>query len=72
MELYNKKLTDLTLIELNNLINRTTEVHNQIKANIDTFLDEYDNLETNIKKEVESLKKVEKQYVELVTELNNR
>ena len=36
------------------------------------LLDEYDLIEKGINKKVEELKEVEKKYIELVTELNNR
>ncbi len=73
MELFNsKEIKDLTLIELNYLINKTKENHDSVKVDIDILLDEYDLIEKGINKKVEELKEVEKKYIELVTELNNR
>lgn len=58
---------NMTPIELNVLINKTKDSHEEIKSNIKTLLDQLNNLETNINEKIKELDKTESEYVELMS-----
>lgn len=68
----NKSISDLTLLELNVLINKTVDQHNNTKDNISLLIEENDKINDLINSKVDELKKIEDEYIRLVTELNNR
>jgi hypothetical protein len=65
-------LSKYTPIELNKMINDANVEHERIKEVIINHTFEIDELEIKINAKIEELTSVEKKYVELIEELNNR
>lgn len=63
---------NMTAIEINHLINKTKDKHEEIKSNIKKMLFETDELEKKINKSLLELQSVEEKYVELVSVLINK
>jgi len=67
-----ENLAQYTPTELLSMVNRTHELHETLKQNIIDFSIELDELEAKINEKLRLLDEVEKQYIELVEEINNR
>jgi len=74
MELYNKMedLTKYTPTELLKMINDIETGHINLKKEIVEHTYEVDELEKIVNKKIKKLDELEKQYVLLITEINNR
>lgn len=66
------KYKDITMIELNNLIQKTVENHNETKEKILKLLNDVEGLENEINSELILLRDLENNYIDLIEELNNR
>lgn len=79
MELYNKNInikekeySELSMIELTNLINQVKLKHDNIKENILAMVNQVEELENIINNDLIKLREFEDQYIKLIEELNNR
>jgi hypothetical protein len=79
MELYNKnidikekKYSELSMIELTNLINQVKTKHDSIKESILAMVSQVEELENMINNDLIKLREFEDQYIQLIEELNNR
>lgn len=58
---------DLSPIELNVLINKTKEIHENIKKEIKDLLSQVDELSVDINNKIKLLESTEEKYVELIS-----
>lgn len=74
MELYNKMedLTKYTPTELLKMVNDIETGHTNLKKEIVEHTYEADELEKTVNEKIKKLDELEKQYVLLITEINNR
>ena len=61
-----------TPIELLKLINDVKSEHDKLKEELINHTYEFDEIETKINKKLEILSNIEKDYISLIEELNNR
>lgn len=72
MELSNKKYSEMSLTELNLLIKKIKDKHENLKEQIINDVDIYDRLEKKINEKVKNLKEIENSYIKIIDELTNR
>jgi len=65
-------LTKYTPTELLKMINDTETIHTNLKKEILDYTLEADELEKTVNEKIKKLDELEKQYVILITEINNR
>jgi len=67
-----KDIKEITSTELLKLINDSKFEHEKIKAELLTIISEYDELGVKINEKLNDLDIIEKQYINLIDEMNER
>lgn len=72
MQSYNNNFSDMSLTELNLVLNKIKQNHDQIKNDIVSNYDDYIELKTKIDQNLDLLKKTENDYVKIIEEITKR
>ena len=72
MQSYNNNFSDMSLTELNIVLNKIKQNHDQIKNDIVSNYDDYIELKTKIDQNLDLLKKTENDYVKIIEEITKR
>ncbi|MFW5847403.1 MAG: hypothetical protein ACOCVF_00590 [bacterium] len=72
MDLSNKNINEMSLTELNLLIQKIKNKHDGLKEIIVKDVDIYDKLEKKINDNIKQLKELEDNYIKIIDELTSR
>jgi len=72
MDLFNKNYSELSLTELNVLLNKVKTNHDTLKETVLGLISEYEKIEKKINLKFKEIKELEDSYVKIINEITNR